>query len=72
VHLCKFGIKDGFYPMFLKADDCPRLVIILPKYNGEEQLVAIPMASTMSWVKLPPTFCTMSETVADLTNDKTK
>jgi hypothetical protein len=72
VHLCQFNIKDGFYHMFLKADDCPRLAIILPKYNGEEQLVAIPMASTMGWVELPPTFCTMSETVTDLTNTKTK
>jgi hypothetical protein len=72
VHLCKFDIKDLFYHMFLKADDCPRLTIILPKYDGEEQLVAIPMAATMGWVELPPTFCTMSKTVADLTNDKTK
>jgi hypothetical protein len=58
--------------MFLKASDCPRLAIILPRYDGEEQLIAIPMASTMGWVKSPPTFCTMSETVADLANSKTK
>jgi hypothetical protein len=72
VHLCKFDIKDGFYRMFLKASDCPRLAIILPRYDGEEQLVAIPMASTMGWVESPPTFCTMSETVANLANAKTK
>jgi hypothetical protein len=72
VHLCKFNIKDGFYRMFLKANDCPCLAIILPRYEGEEQLVAIPMASTMGWVESPPTFCTMSKTVADLANAKTK
>jgi hypothetical protein len=72
VHLCKFDIQDGFYCMFLKASDCPRLAIILPRYDGEEQLVAIPMASTMGWVESPPTFCTMSEAVPDLANVKTK
>jgi hypothetical protein len=49
VHMCKFDIKDGFYRMFLKASDCPRLAIVLPLYDGEEQLVAIPMSSTMGW-----------------------
>lgn len=68
VFLAKHDIKDGFYRMFLKASDCPRLAIILPKYEGEPQLVAIPMSCTMGWVQSPPTFSTMSETAADLTN----
>ena len=68
VHLCKFDIKDGFYRMFLNAHDCPRLGIILPRYEGETQLIAIPMSCTMGWVQSPPSFCAMSETVADLSN----
>jgi hypothetical protein len=68
VHLSKYDIKDGYYRMFLRANDCPRLAIIMPRYEGEEQLIAIPMACTMGWVQSPATFCTMSETIADLTN----
>jgi hypothetical protein len=68
VRLSKYNIKDGYYRMFLRADDCPRLAIIMPRYEGEEQLIAIPMARTMGWVQSPATFCAMSETIADLTN----
>jgi len=68
VYLSKFDIKDGFYRLFLAANDCPRLSIILPLYPEEEQLVAIPLACTMGWTQSPPSFCTMSETVTDLIN----
>jgi hypothetical protein len=51
VHLSKYDIKDGYYHMFLHADDCPRLAIIMPRYEGEEQLIAIPMACTMGCVQ---------------------
>jgi hypothetical protein len=68
VYLGKHDIKDGYYRMFLRPEDCLRLAIILPTYDDEEQLVAIPMACTMGWVESPPTFCTMSETIADETN----
>ncbi|MGL5936963.1 MAG: hypothetical protein ACRCZI_15230, partial [Cetobacterium sp.] len=66
--MCKFDIKDGYYRMFLNANNCLRLAVILPRYDGEEQLIAIPMSTTMGWVESPPTFCVMSETVADLSN----
>jgi hypothetical protein len=56
--------------MFLKADDCIQLAIILPKYEGEPQLIAVPMAATMGWTESPPVFSVMSETVADVTNRK--
>jgi hypothetical protein len=68
VYLSKHDIKDGFYQMFLKADDCIRLAIILPKYKGEPQLIAVPMAANMGWTESPPVFSVMSETVADVTN----
>ena len=68
VYLSKHDIKDGFYRMFLKPSDCPRLSIILPKYEGEPQLIAIPMSCTMGWTQSPPSFSVMSETVADITN----
>ena len=64
----KQDIKDGFYRLFLRVLDCLRLALVLPRYEGEEQLIAIPMACTMGWVQSPPTFCTMSETICDLAN----
>jgi hypothetical protein len=66
--LAKYDVKYWFYRLFLRALDCLRLALVLPKYEGESQLVAIPLACTMGWVQLPPTFCTMSETVCDLAN----
>ena len=64
----KQDLKDGFYRLFLKALDCLRLSVVLPKFEGEPQLIAIPLACTMGWVQSPPTFCAMSETVCDLAN----
>ena len=64
----KHDIKDGFYRMFLNALDCLKLAALLPKYEGEPQLVGIPMSCTMGWAQSPPSFCTMSETVCDLVN----
>jgi hypothetical protein len=66
--LAKYDVKDGFYRLCLRALDCLRLALVLPKYEGESQLVAIPLACTMGWVQLPPTFCTMSKTMCDLAN----
>ena len=68
VRSSKSDVKDGFYRLFLRALDCLRLAVVLPKYEGEPQLVGIPMACTMGWVQSPPTFCTMSETVCDEAN----
>ena len=70
VRLCKHDIKDGFYRMFLAPKDCIRLTLVLPRYEGEEQLVAIPMSCTMGWVESPPSFSSMSETVCDRANER--
>ena len=68
VRSLKLDVKDSFYCMFLSALDSPKLAVIMPTYDGEPQLVVLPMACTMGWVQLPPTFCAMSETVCDLAN----
>ena len=65
----KHDVKDGFYRMFLNLKDCLRLSLVLPKYEGEDQLTAVPMSCTMGWVQSPPTFCTVSETVCDRANE---
>jgi hypothetical protein len=69
--LSKFDIKDGYYRIPLKASDAPMLAVILPAYNGEEPMVAIPLSLTMGWTESPPIFCAASETVADLANRAT-
>ena len=70
VYLSKIDIADGFYRMHMAPDDAPTLATILPRYEGEEQLVAIPISSTMGWVNSPPTFCAASETAADVANNR--
>ena len=66
--LAKHDIKDGFYRLYIQPSDCLRLAQLLPRYDGEPQLIGIPLACPMGWVQSPPTFCTMSETVCDLAN----
>ena len=66
--LAKYDLENGFYKLFLRARDCLRLALLLPPYEDEEPLVAIPMSCTMGWVQSPPTFCTMSETACDAAN----
>ena len=68
VRLAKHDLKDGFYRMFFEPQGCLRLAVVLPKYEGEEQLIAIPLACTMGWTQSPPTFSTMSETTCDVAN----
>ena len=66
--LAKHGVKDGFYQLYLKAKELLHLALLLPKFEGEPQLVAIPMSCTMGWTESPPSFSTMSETVCDEAN----
>jgi hypothetical protein len=68
VYLSKFDIDNGFYRLFLEADDALKLATLMPRYEGEEQLLAVPLVLTMGWTNSPPTFCAASETVADLAN----
>ena len=52
----------------MQARACLHLALILPRYEDEPQLIAIPMSCTMGWVQSPPTFCTVSETICDRAN----
>ena len=36
----------------------------------EDPLIAVPMVLPMGWMESPPTFCTVTETIADLANAK--
>ena len=68
VYMNKIDIADGFYRMWLRPDSSPALACAMPQYEGEPPLVAIPIALPMGWVESPPSFCAMTETIADLAN----
>ena len=68
-YLSKYDITDGFYCLFIKADDALWLAVTMPHYDNETQLIAVPLSLTMGWTNSPPTFCAASETAANLAND---
>jgi hypothetical protein len=70
VYLAKYDVKDGFYRMMVRPEHTPSLCVILPRYEGEVQMVAVPLVLTMGWINSPPTFCAMSETACDLANSR--
>jgi hypothetical protein len=68
VYLCKIDISDGFYRVWLRAEDVPKLGVLFPARPGEDQLIAFPLTLPMGWRESPPYFSTATETVADLAN----
>ena len=64
----KYDLSDGFYQMFLDPADSLKLSVLMPHYEAELQLVAVPLSTMMGWVLSPPTFCAASKPVADLAN----
>jgi hypothetical protein len=44
VFLSKYDIDNGFCRLFLDADYTLKLATLLPRYAGEEQLLAVPLA----------------------------
>jgi hypothetical protein len=71
VEFIKIDIADGSYRIWVKAEDIPKkLGVAIPHLDGEEPLVAFPLALPMGWTQSPPYFCAMTETVADLANER--
>jgi hypothetical protein len=68
VHLAKIDIADGFYRVWLQADDVLKLGVVLPTHPQGVPLIAFPLALPMGWVESPPYFTALTETVCDLAN----
>jgi hypothetical protein len=68
-YLAKIDIADGFYRVWLKITDIPKLGVMLPTTPGRPQLVAFPLALPMGWVESPPYFSVLTETACDLANE---
>jgi hypothetical protein len=65
--LAKIDIADGFYRMWVRISDIPKLGVVLPTQGGFP-LVAFPLALPMGWVESPPYFTVMTKTACDLAN----
>ena len=52
---------DGFYHIFLALDNALKLAVMMPHYDGETQLAAMPLSLTMGWTKSPPMFSATSD-----------
>ena len=68
VHMGKVDLSDGFYRIALNDSAIAQLAVALPKYEDEDQLLALPLVLPMGWVESPPWFCVATETVADIAN----
>ena len=63
-------ISDGFYRVWLRVEDIPKLGVTFPSERPGEHLVAFPLVLPMGWVSSPPYFCAHTETVADVANER--
>ncbi|CAJ1947446.1 unnamed protein product [Cylindrotheca closterium] len=68
VYTYKNDMSGGFYRIQLSTTGALKLGVILPRFEGLPQLVALPLVLPMGWTERPPWFCAFTETVADLTN----
>ena len=68
VQFFKLDIADGFYRVWLRAEDVPILAVSIPALPGEPPLLALPLALPMGWTQSPPAFCAVTETIADHAN----
>jgi hypothetical protein len=70
VQFIKIDLADGFYRVFVRAEDIPKLGVAFPALEGEEPLIAFPLALPMGWTESPPYFCAVTETIADIANER--
>ena len=70
VHMKKTDMSDGFYRVDVNPDDVPKLGVVFPTRPGCERLIAFPLVLPMGWKNSPPWFSAVTETIADLVNDR--
>jgi hypothetical protein len=70
VNFIKIDLANGFYRVWLKTDDIPKLGVAFPQLEGEEPLFAFPLSLPMGWTESPPYFSAATETVADVANER--
>jgi hypothetical protein len=68
VHLSKIDIADGFYHIWIKAEDVPKIGVLFPSRAGKAPMIGFPLVLPMGWMQSPPLFTAATETVANLAN----
>ena len=66
--MIKVDLADGFYRVGVATEDIPTLAVAFPNRPDEPKLVALPLVLPMGWQASPPYFCSVTETITDLTN----
>ena len=66
--MLKDDVSNGFYRIFLRPANAPKLGLVFPVDDGAKPLVAIFLTLPMGWNNSPLLFCTAIETVPDLSN----
>jgi hypothetical protein len=69
VYLSKVDIADGFYRIWLRAADIPKLGVLLSAEHRQAKLIGFPVVLPMGWKESPPVLTSATETVTDLAND---
>ncbi len=62
----KLDISDGFWCLIVREADSYNFAYVLPQKVGEPRIV-VPAAVQMGWVESTSHFCTVTESVRDLT-----
>jgi len=71
--LAKVDLANGYYHVPLSPEAALGLAVIIPSDSPAhpEPLIALPLALPMGWLQSLPFFCAYTETIMDMTNDKT-
>jgi hypothetical protein len=72
VQFIKIDIADAFYRVWLRVpvEDIVKLGVAIPLLATKQKLIALPLALPMGWTQSPPTFCAVTETIADVANER--
>ena len=70
IYISKTDVADAFMRIWIQSSTIPILGAVIPQMDGEEPLVAFPMILPMGRVDSPRYLCAITETVADLTNQR--
>jgi hypothetical protein len=70
VFLSKIDIVDGFYRIWVNANDVPKLGVVVPTLPGQLKIIGFPLVLPMGWMQSPPLFTAATETVVDLANQE--
>ena len=71
VNLNNYDLADAFMRVGLSPSMILKLAVVVPMaLPDDDPLIAVHIVLPIGWMESPPTFCTVTETIADLANAK--